>query len=161
MKQPLQFSTYESMGISFQYPSNWQEMQNQPPFDVLLTSPEGTEGALFGVEITDIPEGTGLESAFETAYNNITRTTPYFEVIESDSTAITDAPAYYMITNAGDGVTTMTGYVVGFIKDGKFFMLTFMSTPQRYSSFVPIQQQIFNSFKVTGSNPLCDIIGIC
>jgi hypothetical protein len=75
----LQFSTYDNLGISFQYPSDWQEMPGEPAFSVFLGSP--SSGASFGVKISDVSEETSLEEAFNIIYNNMATTNPNFQVL--------------------------------------------------------------------------------
>jgi hypothetical protein len=77
-----------------------------------------------------------------------------------------DVPAYFISFSSGDGFSIL--FQIDNIimkKDGKLYLLTFMSPQQLYFNNQPIGQNIFNTFKITHNpNPLCNaplIGGLC
>ena len=57
-----------------------------------------------------------------------------------------------MVTKVDDNTTKVKGFDVFTIKDGKAYSLLYLAKAEEHDKYVPIVQNMTNSFQITSSN---------
>src|SRR5919112_1979576 len=127
-----QFLTYEDpeLGISIQYPSNWEKLVSLNNF-VTFTAPPETDTRIY-------PAALGLKES-----------NPDLNVLESTSTTIADNPAHKIVFSALDNKEVERKAMQVWTAIGnKAILITYKADPDRFSSYLPTIERMIDSFKV-------------
>jgi PsbP-like protein len=149
---------YESpvYGIRTQYPDGWEiliQSISNSSFTLRFNSPPENdtdtfrENVLF--EIISVPNNTALSNFTSAALASYLESFPDFELIELSSTNLTNnaIPAYKLVgSRTQDGLYFMQ---ILAIKEDKAYAISYSSEMTRYSTYLPIIEEIINSFEVT------------
>jgi PsbP-like protein len=149
---------YESpaYGIRTQYPDGWEIMiqsTSNSSISLGFNSPLENdtdiyrENVLF--EINTISNNTALSNYTSAALASYIESFPDFEPIELSSTNITNnaIPAYKLVgSRTQDGLEFMQIFAV---KEDIVYAISYTSEKPRYSTYLPIVEELINSFEVT------------
>jgi PsbP-like protein len=152
---------YESptYGIRTQYPDGW-EIVIQSTSDSLISlrfnSPLENDADIFRenvlFEIKSISNNTALSNLTSGTLASYLELYPDFELIELSSTNLTNAaiPAYKLLgSRTQDGLDFMQIFA---IKEDKLYTILYSSETTRYSTYLPIIEEMINSFEVMYSS---------
>ncbi len=150
------FLTYENpeLGISIQYPSDWEKIVNLDKF-VTFTAPPKTDTRIY-------PAALGLKVQKLSPQNNITlqeitkvqmsdlkRSNPDLKVLESTSTTFAGKPAYKIVFSAIDNKEVeRKAMQVWTVIGNKAFLITYKAEPDKFSRYLPTIERMIDSFKV-------------
>jgi hypothetical protein len=152
---------YESpaYGIRTQYPDGWEILiQSTSPSSISLrfnSPPENDtdsfrENVIF--EIKSIPNNTALSNYTSAALASYLESFSDFELIDLSSTNLTNTaiPAYKLAASrTQDGLDFIQIFA---IKEDKVYTISYSSEKTRYSTYLPIIEEMINSFQVTYSS---------
>jgi hypothetical protein len=148
---------YESpaYGIRTQYPDGWEILiQSTSPSSISLrfNSPQENDTDVFRenvvFEINTISNNTALSNFTSAAIASYLEAYPDFELIDLSSTNLTSAaiPAYKLAASrTQDGLDFMQIFA---IKDDKVYTILYSAERTRYSTFLPIIEEMIDSFEV-------------
>jgi hypothetical protein len=146
-----------SYGIRFQSPSDWKKI-------------EILAGRITTVQFTFLPKNTSIPDAvidisIEKSLGNITSLGQYgeaadrilhailgnFTSTEARSTVLSGQPAIARVLDIKQPVSGIHLNIaqVFTLKDGKAYGITYTTQASRYLSYLPVVQQIINSFQIT------------
>jgi hypothetical protein len=166
IESPVQFLSngsvlvYESpaYGIRTQYPDGWEIIiQSTSPSSISLrfNSPQENDTDIFRenvvFEINTISNNTALSNFTTAALISYLETYPDLEFNELSSTNLTSAaiPAYKLAASrTQDGLDFMQIFA---IKEDKVYTILYSAERTRYSTFLPIVEEMINSLEVTYS----------
>jgi hypothetical protein len=149
---------YESpvYGIRTQYPDGWEILIQSTPNSSLslrFTSPLENDGNTYRenvvLEIITVPNNTALSNFTSAALVSYLESFPDFELIELSSTNLTNnaIPAYKLVgSRTQEGLDFLQIFA---IKEDKVYAISYSSETTRYSTYLPIIEEIINSFEVT------------
>jgi hypothetical protein len=149
---------YESpvYGIRTQYPDGWEiliQSISNSSFTLRFNSPPENDTDIFRenvlFEIISVPNNTALSNFTSAALASYLESFPDFELIELSSTNLTNnaIPAYKLVgSRTQDGLYFMQ---ILAIKEDKAYAISYSSEMTRYSTYLPIIEEIINSFEVT------------
>ena len=152
---------YESpaYGIRTQYPDGWEILiQNASPSSISLrfNSPPENDTDIFRenvvFEINTISNNTALSNYTSAALASYLESYPDFELIDLSSTNLTNTaiPAYKLVASrTQDGLDFIQIFA---IKEDKVYTISYSSEKTRYSTYLPIIEEMINSFEVTYSS---------
>ena len=152
---------YESpaYGIRTQYPDGWEILiQSASPSSISLrfNSPPENDTDIFRenvvFEINTISNNTALSNYTSAALASYLESYPDFELIDLSSTNLTDTaiPAYKLVASrTQDGLDFIQIFA---IKEDKVYAILYSSEKTRYSTYLPIIEEMINSFEVTYSS---------
>jgi hypothetical protein len=162
-ESPVQFLSngsvlvYESpaYGIRTQYPDGWEIIiQSTSPSSISLrfNSPQENDTDIFRenvvFEINTISNNTALSNFTTAALISYLETYPDLEFNELSSTNLTSAaiPAYKLAASrTQDGLDFMQIFA---IKEDKVYTILYSAERTRYSTFLPIVEEMIDSFEV-------------
>ena len=149
---------YESpvYGIRTQYPDGWEiliQSISNSSLSLRFNSPPENDTDIFRenvlFEIITVPNNTALSNFTSAALASYLESFPDFELIELSSTNLTNnaIPAYKLVgSRTQDGLYFMQ---ILAIKEDKAYAISYSSEMTRYSTYLPIIEEIINSFEVT------------
>jgi hypothetical protein len=149
---------YESpvYGIRTQYPDGWEiliQSISNSSLSLRFNSPPENDTDIFRenvlFEIITVPNNTALSNFTSAALASYLESFPDFELIELSSTNLTNnaIPAYKLVgTRTQEGLYFMQ---ILAIKEDKAYAISYSSEMTRYSTYLPIIEEIINSFEVT------------
>jgi hypothetical protein len=149
---------YESpaYGIRTQYPDGWEiliQSTSNSSISLRFNSPPENDTDIFRenvlFEIDTISNNTALSNYTSAALTSYLESFPDFEPIELSSTNITNnaIPAYKLVgSHTQDGLDFMQIFAV---KEDIVYAISYTSEKPRYSTYLPIVEEIINSFEVT------------
>ncbi|HEU4443769.1 MAG TPA: PsbP-related protein [Nitrososphaeraceae archaeon] len=149
---------YESPahGIRIQYPDRWLIMIESPSNSSLslrFSSPPENDTDIFRenvlFEINTISNNTALGNYTSAAITSYLESYPDLRFREVSSTNLTDAaiPAYKLVASrTQEGLDFMQ---IVAINGDKLYNITYTSDKTRYSTYLPIIEEMINSFEVT------------
>jgi hypothetical protein len=152
---------YESpaYGIRTQYPDGWEIIiQSTSPSSISLrfNSPQENDTDVFRenvvFEINTISNNTALSNFTSAALASYLEAYPDFELIDLSSTNLTSAaiPAYKLAASrTQDGLDFMQIFA---IKEDKVYTILYSAERTRYSTFLPIVEEMIDSLEVTYSS---------
>jgi len=154
------FLTYENStyGIKIQYPSNWNEEQNGTKQDtetdiVTFNPPASNSNASLDITIDDISDEKGISLAQYAGDSliDLKQSLKNFKLVGSTTTGnvLSGLPAYKSVYTSVDGNTMLKDMETGVIKDDKAYILTYEAGTNEYDKYLPIIQQLINSFQIT------------
>ncbi|HZA70799.1 MAG TPA: PsbP-related protein [Nitrososphaeraceae archaeon] len=151
---------YESpgYGIRTQYPDGWEIIiQSTSPSSISLrfNSPPENDTDVFRenvvFEINTISNNTALSNFTSAALASYLEAYSDFELIDLSSTNLTSAaiPAYkFVASRTQDGLDFMQIFA---IKEDKVYTILYSAERTRYSTFLPIVEEMIDSLEVTYS----------
>ncbi len=152
---------YESpaYGIRTQYPDGWEIIiQSTSPSSISLrfNSPPENDTDIFRenvvFEINTISNNTALSNYTSAALASYLESYPDFKLIDLSSTNLTNTaiPAYKLVASrTQDGLDFIQIFA---IKEDKVYAILYSSEKTRYSTYLPIIEEMINSFEVTYSS---------
>jgi hypothetical protein len=165
-ESPVQFLSngsvlvYESpaYGIRTHYPDGWEIIiQSTSPSSISLrfNSPQENDTDIFRenvvFEINTISNNTALSNFTSAALASYLEAYPDLELIDLSSTNLTSTaiPAYKLAASrTQDGLDFMQIFA---IKEDKVYTILYSAERTRYSTFLPIVEEMINSLEVTYS----------
>jgi eukaryotic-like serine/threonine-protein kinase len=150
-----QFLTYESseLGISIQYPANWEKIASMDNF-VTFTAPPETDTRIYpaalGLKVQELPsQNIALQEITKVQMSDLKRSNPGLKVLESTSTSIAGKPAHKIVFSAIDNKEVeRKAMQVWTVIGNKAFLITYKAEPDKFSSYLPTIERMINSFKV-------------
>jgi eukaryotic-like serine/threonine-protein kinase len=150
-----QFLTYENseLGISIQYPANWEKIASMDNF-VTFTAPPETDTRIYpaalGLKVQELPsQNIALQEITKVQMSDLKRSNPGLKVLESTSTSIAGKPAHKIVFSAIDNKEVeRKAMQVWTVIGNKAFLITYKAEPDKFSSYLPTIERMINSFKV-------------
>jgi len=150
-----QFLTYENseLGISIQYPSNWEKIASLDNF-VTFTAPPETDTRIYpaalGLKVQELSsQNIPLQEITKVQMSDLKRSNPDLKVLESTSTTIADKPAHKIVFSAIDNKEVeRKAMQVWTVIGNKAFLITYKAEPDKFSSYLPIIERMIDSLKV-------------
>jgi serine/threonine-protein kinase len=159
------FSTYDNStyGIRIQYPSDWDKEENgtrqHTVTDVVTFFPSSSStNASLDISIDDISDemGTSLAQYASDSISDYKGSFANFNLIESSSSTnnnnnilLGGLPAYRLTYTYTDQNNNFKDTEIGAIKDNKVYILTYEAGLSEYNKYLPIVQNMVNSFQIT------------
>jgi len=151
---PYVNSTY---GIKLQYPSSWDKEENGTRQDtetdiVTFYPPAINSNASLDISIDDISDEKGIALA-QYAGNGISDLKQSLKNFKSigltTNNVLAGLPAYKSIYTYVNENTIFKDMEIGTIKGGKAYILTYEAGINEYDNYLPIMQELINSFQLT------------
>jgi hypothetical protein len=153
-----------SSGISIEYPSNWNQIdQNGDNFEstlgstysssVQFFSPFESKSDLFAENLLIVVENLPLNSNissndYMSEVIRQTETYSNFKIIESAKTTLSAYPANKIVYTYDDNGVTKKELVIVSVKNDKVYYLLYTAETYAYLRFLPIIQNMINTFKI-------------
>jgi len=152
--------TYENStyGIKIQYPSSWDYEQNGTKQDtetdiVTFYPPASKSNASLDVTIDDISDekGISLTQYANGSLSDLKQSLKNFKLVESTiaGNVLSGLPAYKSVYTFVEGNTIFKDMETGAIKGDKAYILTYDAGINEYDKYLPLVQQLINSFQIT------------
>jgi serine/threonine-protein kinase len=151
---PYANSTY---GIKLQYPSSWDKEENGTrqgtETDVVTFSPSAiNSNASLDMTIDDISDEKGIALAqyASGSISDLKQSVKNFKLVGLNTNSVlAGLPAYKSIyTYVGEN-TIFKDMEIGAIKGDKAYILTYEAGMNEYDKYLPIIQELINSFQLT------------
>jgi eukaryotic-like serine/threonine-protein kinase len=147
-------STY---GIKLQYPSSWDKEENGTrqgtETDVVTFSPPAINStASLDISIDDISDEKGitLPQYASSGISDLKQSLKSFKLVGSATNSVlAGLPAYKSIYTYVDQNTIFKDMEIGAIKGDKAYVLTYEAGVNEYDKYLPIIQEMINSFQIT------------
>jgi hypothetical protein len=149
--------------VQMQYPSGWTQASTDATPDRFIqvsdffspTEADGTSSASFRISIDDSPQSSNVEDYLEESISIFVASASYqdFNVVESTTNAtLAGMPAYTIVATytdptLGPRMTLETGTIF----EDEVYYLSYFADPQDYERYLPIIQQMIDSFEIEGS----------
>jgi len=151
---PYVNSTY---GIKVQYPSSWDKEENgtrqDTQTDVVTFYPQATNSnASLDISIDDISDEKGIALAQYASggISDLKQSLKNFKLVGlSTNNVLSGLPAYKSIYTYADQNTIFKDMEIGAIKADKAYILTYEAGMNEYEKYLPIIQELINSFQIT------------
>jgi hypothetical protein len=151
---PYVNSTY---GIKLQYPSSWDKEENgtrqYTETDVVIFSPPAiNSNASLDISIDDISDekGIALSQYASDGISDLKQSLKNFKSIGlTTNNVLAGLPAYKSLYTYVDGNTIFKDMEIGAIKGDKAYILTYEAGMSEYDKYLPIIQELINSFQIT------------
>lgn len=151
---PYVNSTY---GIKVQYPSSWDKEENvtrqDTQTDVVTFYPQATNSnASLDISIDDISDEKGIALAQYASggISDLKQSLKNFKLVGlSTNNVLSGLPAYKSIYTYADQNTIFKDMEIGAIKGDKAYILTYEAGMNEYEKYLPIIQELINSFQIT------------
>lgn len=159
-KTSANFLTYENStyGIKIQYPSSWSEEQNGTKQDtatdiIAFSPPTSNSNVSLDVTMDDISDEKGI-SLTQYATNGLSDLKQSLKNFKSVAfttagNVLSGLPAYKSVYTFADGNTISKDLEIGTIKGDKAYYLIYDAGINEYDKYLPIIQQMINSFQIT------------
>src|SRR5919106_1372154 len=141
-----QFLTYENpeLGISIQYPSNWEKLVNLDNF-VTFTAPPETDTRIYpaalGLKVQELLSSSSqnnipsLQEITKVQMSDLKRSNPDLKVLESTSTTIAGKPAHKIVFSAIDNEEVeRKAMQLWTVIGNKAVLITYKAEPDKFSS---------------------------
>ena len=149
-----QFLTYEdiTMGISIQFPSNWEKSVNLDNFITFRAPPETDTRiypAALGLKIQELAsKNVMLQEVTKVQILELKKGNPNLEFSESTSTTLAGKPAYRVVFTATDNnQVERKAMQIWTIIDNKAVLITYKAQPDKYSTYLPTIERMIGSFQ--------------
>lgn len=147
-------STY---GIKLQYPSGWDKEENGTRQDtetsvVTFYPPATNSNASLDISIDDISDEKGIALAQYASggINDLKQSLKNFKLVGlTTNNVLSGLPAYKSIYTYADQNTIFKDMEIGAIKGDKAYILTYEAGINEYEKYLPIIQELINSFQIT------------
>jgi serine/threonine-protein kinase len=151
---PYVNSTY---GIKLQYPSSWDKEENGTKQDtetdvVTFSPPAINSNASLDLSIDDISDEKGIDLAryATSGVSDLKQSLKNFKSLGlATNSVLAGLPAYKSIYTYVDQNTILKDMEIGAIKGDKVYILTYEGGINEYDKYLPIIQELINSFQVT------------
>jgi eukaryotic-like serine/threonine-protein kinase len=151
---PYVNSTY---GIKLQYPSSWDKQENGTKqgteTDVVTFSPPAiNSNASLDISIDNISDERGIALAkyASSGVSDLKQSLKSFKLVGlTTNNVLAGLPAYKSISTYVDQKTIFKDMEIGAIKGDKVYILTYEAGINEYDKYLPITQELINSFQVT------------
>ena len=151
---PYVNSTY---GIKLQYPSSWDKEENGTKQDtetdvVTFSPPAINSNASLDVTIDSISDEKGIALAqyASSGVSDLKQSLKSFKLVGlATNSVLAGLPAYKSIYTYVDGKTIFKDMEIGAIKGDKVYILTYEAGINEYDKYLPVIQELINSFQVT------------
>ena len=151
---PYVNSTY---GIKLQYPSSWDKQENGTrqgtETDVVTFSPPAiNSNASLDISIDNISDERGIALAkyASSGVSDLKQSLKSFKLVGlTTNNVLAGLPAYKSISTYVDQKTIFKDMEIGAIKGDKVYILTYEAGINEYDKYLPITQELINSFQVT------------
>jgi len=151
---PYVNSTY---GIKLQYPSSWDKEENGTRQDtetnvVTFYPPATNSNASLDISIDDISDEKGIALAQYASggISDLKQSLKNFKLVGlSTNNVLSGLPAYKSIYTYADQNTIFKDMEIGAIKGDKAYILTYEAGMNEYEKYLPIIQELINSFQIT------------
>lgn len=151
---PYVNSTY---GIKVQYPSSWDKEENgtrqDTQTDVVTFYPQATNSnASLDISIDGISDEKGIALAQYASggISDLKQSLKNFKLVGlSTNNVLSGLPAYKSIYTYADQNTILKDMEIGAIKGDKAYILTYEAGMNEYEKYLPIIQELINSFQIT------------
>jgi serine/threonine-protein kinase len=157
--QTTNFLTYDnsSYGIKIQYPSSWDKEENGTKQDtetdvVTFSPPAINSNASLDITIDDISDekGTSLAQYASDGISDLKQSLKDFKLTGSTTNnVLAGVHAYKSIYTYSDENTIFKDMEIGVIKGDKAYILTYEGGINEYDKYLPVIQQLINSFQIT------------
>ena len=151
--------TYENStyGIKIQHPSSWDKEEDGTRQDTetdvaTFYPPAINSSASLDISIDDISDEKGIPLTQYTIYgiSDLKQSLKDFKLIVSTpDNVLAGLPAYKSIFTYADENTTFKEMEIGAIKCDKVYILTYEAGVNEYDKYLPIIQELINSFQIT------------
>jgi serine/threonine-protein kinase len=162
-KSTTNFVAYENStyGIKLQYPSSWDKEENGTRQDtvtdvVTFFPPAINSNASLDISIDDISNEKGIalsqyanNSISDLKHSNATNPKSFKLVALTTNNMLSGLSAYKLIYTLADQNTIFKDMEIGAIKGDKAYILTYEAGTNEYDKYLPIIQQLINSFQIT------------
>ena len=150
-----QFLTYENpeLGISIQYPSNWEKLVNLDNF-VTFTAPPETDTRIYpaalGLKVQELSsQNIPLQEITKVQMSDLKKSNPDLNVLESTPTTIAGKPAHKIVFSAIDNEEVeRKAMQVWTVIGNKAILITYKAEPDKFLSYLPTIERMIDSFKV-------------
>ncbi len=149
--------------IQIQYPSSWTQASTDATPDRFIqvsdffspTEADGSSSASFRISIDDSPQSSDVEDYLEESISIFVASASYqdFNVVQSTTNAtLAGMPAYTIVATYTDPTLgpRMT-LEIGTIFEDEVYYLSYYADPQDYERYLPIIQEMIDSFEIEGS----------
>jgi eukaryotic-like serine/threonine-protein kinase len=151
---PYVNSTY---GIKLQYPSSWDKEENGTKQDtetdvVTFSPPAINSNASLDVTIDSISDEKGIALAqyASSGVSDLKQSLKSFKLVGlTTNNVLAGLPVYKSIYTYVDQNTIFKDMEIGAIKGDKVYILTYEAGINEYDRYLPIIQELSNSFQVT------------
>jgi eukaryotic-like serine/threonine-protein kinase len=151
---PYVNSTY---GIKLPYPSSWDKEENGTKQDtetdvVTFSPPAINSNASLDISIDDISDEKGISLAqyASSGISDLKQSLKNFKLVGlSTNSVLAGLPAYKSIYTYVDQNTIFKDMEIGAIKGDTAYILTYEAGINEYDKYLPIIQELINSFQVT------------
>jgi len=151
---PYVNSTY---GIKLQYPSSWDKEENGTRQDtetnvVTFYPPATNSNASLDISIDDISDEKGIALAQYASggISDLKQSLKNFKLVGlTTNNVLSGLPAYKSIYTYADQNTIFKDMEIGAIKGDKAYILTYEAGMNEYEKYLPIIQELINSFQIT------------
>ena len=151
---PYVNSTY---GIKLQYLSSWDKEENgtrqDTETDVVAFSPPAiNSNASLDISIDDISDEKGIALAqyASSGVSDLKQSLQNFNLVGlTTNSVLAELPAYKSIYTNVDQNTIFKDMEIGAIKGDKAYILTYEAGTNEYDKYLPIIQEMINSFQIT------------
>jgi hypothetical protein len=156
---PFENAIYD---IQMEYPSSWTQSSTDPTPDRFIQvsdffSPAEADGSSvsFRISIDDSPQSSNIEDYLEESISIFVASASYqdFNVVESTTNAtLAGMPAYTIeATYTDPALGPRMTLEIGTIFEDEVYYLSYFADPQDYERYLPIIQEMINSFEIEGS----------
>jgi hypothetical protein len=149
--------------VQMPYPSSWTQASTDATPDRFIqvsdffspTEADGSSSASFRISIDDSPQSSNIEDYLEESISIFVASASYqdFNVVESTTNAtLAGIPAYTIVATYTDPTLgpRMT-LEIGTIFEDEVYYLSYFADPQDYERYLPIIQEMIDSFEIEGS----------
>ena len=151
---PYVNSTY---GIKLQYLSSWDKEENGTRQDtetdvVTFSAPAINSNASLDISIDDISDEKGIDLAqyASSGVSDLKQSLQNFNLVGlTTNSVLAELPAYKSIYTNVDQNTIFKDMEIGAIKGDKAYILTYEAGTNEYDKYLPIIQEMINSFQIT------------
>jgi serine/threonine-protein kinase len=150
-KSTTNFLSYENStyGLKLQYPSSWDKEENGV---VTFSPPAINSNASLDISIDSISDekGIALSQYASDGISDLKQSLKNFKSVGlATNSVLAGLPAYRSIYTYVDQNTIFKDMEIGAIKGDKVYILTYEAGINEYDTYLPIIQELINSFQIT------------
>ncbi len=156
-KPTTNFLPYVNSTYGLQYPSSWDKEENgtrqDTETDVVTFSPPAiNSNASLDISIDDISDEKGIALAqyASSGVSDLKQSLQNFNLVGlTTNSVLAELPAYKSIYTNVDQNTIFKDMEIGAIKGDKAYILTYEAGTNEYDKYLPIIEEMINSFQIT------------
>jgi hypothetical protein len=153
------FLTYENSDykVKIQYPFDWiKSEENLNPYNVVtFFSTEQISNLLSSsavaqlyITVEYLPQNMTFDEYTNSYITNITKDIKDYRIIESAASNLAGNQAHKLVLYNYQSNQNVKSLIVWTIKGNNVYRISFIAEPGRYSDYLPIAQQMLNSFQI-------------